>query len=244
VRTLKVTLAYDGTAFAGWQLQAGQRTVQGVLEDALAAFDDRRVIVHAAGRTDAGVHAVGQVVSFALAHAITCEALQRALNVRLPPDVRVLHAEDAAPDFHARFHARRKTYRYCINNVAVALPQTRHFAWHVPHTLDVAAMATGAKMLVGEHDFAAFQAAGGDVATSRREIFHSDVRDEGGQVIYEVTGSGFLRHMVRNIFGTLVDICRGRYAAQHMRHVLESRDRSRASATAPAHGLTLWEVHY
>jgi tRNA pseudouridine38-40 synthase len=244
VRTLKLTLAYDGTAFAGWQMQAGQRTVQGVLEEALASFATDRIVAHAAGRTDAGVHAAGQVVSFALEHAISCDALLRALNVRLPPDVRVLQAEDAAPGFHARFHARRKTYHYCINNAAVALPQTRHFAWHVRQALDVHAMSAAAAIIIGEHDFAAFQATGGDVITSRREIFTSEFCGDPPHLTYQVTGNGFLRHMVRNLVGTLVDIGRGRYEVDHMRHVLQSRDRSRASATAPPHGLTLFSVDY
>ena len=244
MRNFKITLAYDGTGFAGWQMQAGPRTVQAVLEDALRPIDDARVIVHAAGRTDAGVHAAGQVVSFSLASAITPDALLRALNVRLPDDVRVMRVEEAAADFHARFHARSKTYQYAIWNGPVAPPQVRHFVWHLTQRLDVEAMQAAAGVLIGEHDFAAFQAAGSEVTSTRREMLVSRLIDRHPQILYEIAGTGFLRHMVRNIVGTLVDIGRGRRLPQDMRRVLESRDRAHASATAPARGLTLLEVRY
>lgn len=247
MRTFKVTLAYDGTSFAGWQLQAGPRTVQGVFEDALLPIEDRRVVVHAAGRTDAGVHAAGQVVSFSLTSMISSDALQRALNVRLPDDVRVMRVEEAASDFNARFHARLKTYHYAIYNGDVVPPHVRHFVWHIPQPLDVGAMDSAAAALVGERDFAAFQAAGSDVITTRRTMVSSAVTrhaERPSEIFYAVTGSGFLRHMVRNIVGTLVDIGRGRRPVDDMRAVLDSRDRSRASATAPAQGLTLWSVDY
>ncbi|HUE85041.1 MAG TPA: tRNA pseudouridine(38-40) synthase TruA [Vicinamibacterales bacterium] len=244
MRTLKLTIAYDGTAFAGWQMQAHQRTVQGVLEDALQPIEGTRVVVHAAGRTDAGVHAAGQVVSFSLTSAIACDALVRALNVRLDQDVRVMNAEDAPEGFNARFDARRKTYHYAIYNAPVVPPPWRHFVWHVPQPLDVAAMNEAAAALAGEHDFAAFQAAGSDVATTRREILASRVVSRDAQVVYEVTGTGFLRHMVRNIAGTLVDIGRSRRPVEDMARVLQTRDRTHASATAPAHGLTLMRVEY
>ena len=244
MRTFKITLAYDGTDFAGWQMQAGPRTVQGVLEEALQPIENRRVVVHAAGRTDAGVHAVGQVVSFSLTSPIASDALLRALNVRLPEDVRVMRVEEAAPDFNARFDARHKTYQYAIFNGAVVPPRLRHFVWHVPQPLDANAMGAAAATVVGEHDFAAFQASGSDVITTRREILVSRIVCDGEQINYEVTGTGFLRHMVRNIVGTLVEIGRGRRSVDDLRKVLESRDRALAAATAPPQGLTLWNVEY
>jgi tRNA pseudouridine38-40 synthase len=244
VRTLKLTIAYDGTSFAGWQMQANQRTVQGVLEEALVPIEGTRVVVHAAGRTDAGVHAAGQVVSFSLTSAIACEALVRALNVRLDRDVRVMNAEEVHHDFNARFDARRKTYHYAIYNASVVPPPVRHFVWHVPQPLDVPAMNEAAGELLGEHDFAAFQAAGSDVVTTRREVLASRVVAQDGQVVYEVTGTGFLRHMVRTIVGTLVDIGLGRRAVEDITEVLLSRDRAQASATAPPQGLTLVRVDY
>jgi tRNA pseudouridine38-40 synthase len=244
MRTLKVTLAYDGTGFAGFQMQSNQRTVQAVLEDALRPIEDRRVILHAAGRTDAGVHAEGQVVSFSLQSSITTAALVRALNVRLPDDVRVMRAEEASLEFNARFHARQKTYRYEIFNGAVVPPRIRHFVWHVPQPLDAQAMNEAAAVLIGEHDFAAFQAAGADVISTRRRIVASSVGRADDELTYAVTGTGFLRHMVRNIVGMLVDIGRGRRPAGDMSRVLESRDRGKGAATAPPHGLTLVGVDY
>lgn len=244
MRTLKLTLAYDGTAFAGWQMQANQRTVQGVLEEALLPIEGTRVVVHAAGRTDAGVHAAGQVISFSLTSRITCDALVRALNVRLDQDVRVMSAEEAPEGFNARFDARYKTYHYAIYNAAVVPPPLRHFVWHVPQPLNGTAMNAAAGVLVGEHDFAAFQAAGSDVVTTRRQIIASCVVSRGRQIVYEVTGSGFLRHMVRTIVGTLVDIGRSRRSVEDMDRVLLSRDRAQASATAPPQGLTLVCVDY
>ena len=243
-RTFKLTLAYDGTNFSGWQMQAGPRTLQGVLEEALHPIEDRRVVVHAAGRTDAGVHAAGQVVSFVLNSTITPDALVRALNVRLPADVRVMHAEEMHADFNARFHARSKTYHYSIFTGSVVPPHIRHFVWHVPQRLDLTEMQRAAALLVGEHDFAAFQAAGGDVISTRREITASQVIERDALVVFEVTGTGFLRHMVRNIVGTLVDVGRRRRKSEDMGRVLKSIDRSHASATAPPQGLTLWSVQY
>ncbi|HXG88334.1 MAG TPA: tRNA pseudouridine(38-40) synthase TruA [Vicinamibacterales bacterium] len=243
-RTFKLTLAYDGTDFAGWQLQATDRTVQAVVEDALAPFEGRRVVVTAAGRTDAGVHAHGQVVSFALDAALSVEQLQTALNATLPRDVRVMAAEQAAPAFNARFDAKHKTYRYLIFCNDVVPPLERRQVWHVPTPLVAGAMQDAARMLIGTYDFAAFQAAGGDVVTSVREVLDSRLTVHGDTWVYEITGSGFLRHMVRNIIGTLVDIGRGRWPAEEMRAILESRHRSRAAATAPPQGLTLWRVGY
>jgi tRNA pseudouridine38-40 synthase len=254
-RTLKLTLAYDGTDFAGWQRQARERTVQAVLEDALAPIDKGPVTVFGAGRTDAGVHAAGQVASFQLQSAIPREELQRALNGTLPEDVRVLSAEEARTGFNARFDARTKTYHYAIWNGAATPPSLRRYAWHVPQPIDLSATGDAAAALVGEHDFAAFQAAGSDVRTTVRRILSSSVHEvdvtnlvrpgPGGRLLrYEVTGTGFLRHMVRNIAGTLADIGRGRRAPAEITAILQSRDRARASATAPPQGLVLWQVDY
>lgn len=254
-RTLKLTLAYDGTDFAGWQRQARERTVQATLEDALAPIDKGPVTVFGAGRTDAGVHAAGQVASFQLQSAIPAGELQRALNGTLPEDVRVLAAVDARTGFNARFDARTKTYHYSIWNGAATPPWLRRYLWHVPQPIDLAAAVEAAAALIGEHDFAAFQAVGTDVKTSVRRILSSTVREvdlanlippgSGGRLLrYEVQGTGFLRHMVRNIAGTLADVGRQRRAPDEMTAILRSRDRSRASATAPPHGLVLWQVDY
>ena len=254
-RTLKITLAYDGTAFAGWQRQASERTVQAVLEDTLAPIEKSPVTVIGAGRTDAGVHAAAQVASVSLGSAIGCDELRRALNATLPSDVRVLAIEEAAESFGARHDARRKTYHYAIWNGVAVPPFLRFYAWHVPQPLDIVAMNDAAAVLLGSHDFAAFQATGSDVKTTVRHISVSAVEPvdvsalvfgaSGDRLLrYQVTGSGFLRHMVRNIVGTLADVGRGRTSVAGVNAILASRDRGAAGATAPPHGLVLWQVEY
>ena len=251
--TFKLTLAYDGTNYVGWQRQAAGTSVQGLIEDALRELDGRQVTLHGAGRTDAGVHALGQVASCALDREIQSDVLMRALNAQLPGDVRVVSAEAVAPDFHARFGARAKTYRYRIYNTDVLSPFERHYAWHVFGPLDVEAMDAAARSLEGRHDFTAFQTAGGTLRTAERTVMRSrvkrsiteDARESGGDlIVYEITGDGFLRHMVRAIVGTLVDVGRGRRPSEEMRDVLASCDRARAGPTAPAWGLFLVGVEY
>ena len=253
--TFKIALAYDGTDFVGWQRQASGTSIQGLIEDALRELDGRDVAVTGAGRTDAGVHALGQVAGFTLERAIATDALMRAINVRLPGEVRVLSAEEAPALFHARFGARAKTYRYRIWNGDVLPPFERLYAWHVVGTLDVEAMAVAACVLEGDHDFAAFQAAGSSTRTTERLVSSSRVGRASGVphgssaglqtcLVYNVTGNGFLRHMVRNIVGSLVEIGRGHRTVEWMREVLASRDRSHAGPTAPPEGLFLVGVEY
>jgi tRNA pseudouridine38-40 synthase len=258
MRTLKLTIAYDGTDFAGWQRQAADRTVQATIEDALLPIEGSRAILIGAGRTDAGVHAAGQVASVTLAAPIATDDLRRALNATLPADVRILSIEEMSGTFNAQFAARRKTYHYAIWSNGVVPPALRRYVWHVAQPLDVAAMNAAAQVVVGSHDFSAYQAAGSDVVTSVRTIVESNVavvpvesmtlmagpHIDGNLLAYHITGSGFLRHMVRNIIGTLVDIGRGRKTPDEMQRILESRNRALASATAPAKGLTLWRVDY
>jgi tRNA pseudouridine38-40 synthase len=255
--TFKITLAYDGTDFVGWQRQAAGVSIQGLIEDALGQIDQAAVSVAGAGRTDAGVHALGQVASFSLTRAIEPDALVRALNSTLPESIRVVAADQVRDSFHARFVASRKTYRYRIWNANVVSPFERAFAWHVVEPLDRPAMAAGARLIEGRHDFAAFKAASGTTRSTEREVFASRVEcgvaGECGAglqacdralVIYEILGSGFLRHMVRNIVGTLVEIGRGRRPIEWMREVLDGGDRTRAGPTAPAQGLVLVAVEY
>jgi tRNA pseudouridine38-40 synthase len=242
-----MTLAYEGTDFAGWQRQPGVRTVQAEIEAALAAIEERPVTAVAAGRTDAGVHARGQVVSAAVFTALPATTILRALNVRLPHDVRVMHVADAPPGFDARRDAKGKLYHYTLAQGADPGPFVRRVVWHLPQRLDLVAMRHAAALLVGEHDFAAFQATGGDVRTTTRRVHISEVLEQPGTphyLRYRVSGTGFLRHMVRNIVGTLVDIGKGRWQPEEMAAILASRSRARAGATAPPQGLVLVRVYY
>lgn len=243
----KITVAYDGTDVVGWQRQASGVSIQGLLEGALGELDERAVTVLGAGRTDAGVHALGQVAAFSLTRTIAANGVVRALNARLPDTVRILTAEEVPAGFHPRF-ARSKTYRYRIWNADVGSPFERRYAWHVVGTLDVAAMDAAARLLEGRHDFVAFQATGSDVKTTVREIASSRVSQDaalsGCVVTYEIVGDGFLRHMVRVIVGSLVEIGRGRRPPEWMRAVLASRDRATAGPTAPPAGLFLVRVEY
>src|SRR5258708_30819542 len=246
--TYKVTLAYDGADFVGWQRQASGVSIQGLLEDALREIDGRDVTVTGAGRTDAGVHALGQVAAFTFERTISVDAVARALNAKLPPAVRIVAAEDAPASFHPRFDARDKTYRYRICSTDVLSPFERRYAWHVPGALDVEAMSEAARAVEGTHDFAAFQSTGSNAKTTVRTITSSRIESSiqsalpdphSAMFSYEVTGDGFLRHMVRAIVGSLVEVGRGRRAPSWIGEVISSRDRASAGPTAPPGGLFL-----
>ena len=255
MRTLKLTVAYDGTEYVGWQRQAAGASIQGCLETVLRDIEGAPVSVLGAGRTDAGVHALGQVAGVRLEAGIAPGALARALNARLPADIRVVASEAAPDSFHARFDAVAKSYRYCLAHGPVMSPFLRRYAWHIREPLDVEAMTEAGRMLVGEHDFAAFQAAGGSVRTTVRTVFGLTVRraspastgaDAGGAdtTVIEVRGSGFLRHMVRTIAGTLVDVGRARRGPGEVERALRAADRAAAGPTAPPRGLFLLGVEY
>jgi tRNA pseudouridine38-40 synthase len=244
MRNLKFTLAYDGTRLVGWQRQAEGDSVQGLLEDALARFEGAHVAVHGAGRTDAGVHALGQVASAQVTCGHDVATLTRALNAQLPPDVRVLAIDEVDAAFHARFSARAKTYRYHIRHGTIADPFERAFVWHLPERLDVEAMRAAASVFVGAHDFAAFQSAGSGASGTVRTISRSELDDASGRLTYEVTGNGFLRHMVRAIVGTLVEVGQGLRQADTMSSLLQGSARRDAGRTAPPQGLFLVRVDY
>jgi len=277
MRTLKLTIAYDGTTFLGWQRQARGPSIQGLLEGAVARLEGGPVTAVGAGRTDAGVHALAQVASVRVCFAHDAETVGRALNACLPAEVRVLRVEEAPDGFHARHSARAKVYRYVIATGEAMSPFLARYAWHVRHTLDVGAMREAARAIQGSHDFVAFQSAGSAAATTLRTVFESAIREEvttfpcgwpddghterpgpprGGPapgatrlgpaagLTYEVRGDGFLRHMVRAIVGTLVEIGSGRRAAREMAELVERGSRAAAGPTAPARGLFLVRVDY
>jgi tRNA pseudouridine38-40 synthase len=258
VRTIKLTLAYDGTRYVGWQRQAAGTSIQGLVEAAVAEIEEEPVPVAGAGRTDAGVHALGQVASFQFRHGMPPATLVLALNARLPEDVRVLDAEEADPGFHARYSAKAKTYRYRLATGTLADPFGWRYAWRVRTPLDAEAMREAAVALVGSHDFASFQAAGSAVGTTTRTVRDARVRSapagEGlpwgalalrAPVLHvEITADGFLRHMVRTIVGTLVEVGQGRRPVSGLAEAIAARDRASAGPTAPAQGLFLVDVDY
>ena len=240
----KLTVEYDGTDYLGWQLQPQGPTVQGVLEAALARLAGEPVRVTASGRTDAGVHAAGQVVAVTLRRAWTPDRLQRALNALTPRDVSITGAETVSDDFDPRRAARSRVYEYRIWNGRWPSPFWRRYAWHVSRALDLDAMQACAQCLVGEHDFSAFRAAGCDAEHPVRRVLRSEWRRDGPQLVYTIEATAFLRHMVRNIVGTLVEVGTGARSAGGCAELLAARDRTLAGPTAPACGLCLTRVTY
>ena len=244
-------LAYDGAEFHGWQIQPGVPTIQGSLTDAARKITQEPVSIHGASRTDAGVHALGQVASFKTSSMLAVEELQRALNALLPAAIRVVAAEEMGPDFHARWQAIEKTYRYRIFRGAVVSPFESQRVLHYPYALDEAAMAAAAKCFEGEHDFTSFTASSGSEEADKdrspvRVICRSELERHAEQqeIVYVVTGKSFLRYMVRKIVGTLLDVGRGKLRVEDLGEVFEARDRSRSGPTAPPEGLYLVNLKY
>lgn len=244
----KLTLAYDGTAYAGWQVQKTGTGVQEVVEGAFARLLGLAPRLHSSSRTDAGVHALGMVAHVDLPRhrfRYSGRKLALAVNAHLPPDIRVLSATQVAPDFHARFWAVGKEYRYFVWNHAFMNPLLRHQAWHVPRPLDLKAMRMAAAALVGRHDFRSFAANRRYRAEHTvREVTRCSVRRQGALLTFRVRADGFLYKMCRGIVGTLIQAGQGKVDAAGLASVLQARDRRAAGMTAPAHGLVLWKVNY
>ena len=261
----KLTVAYDGTSYNGWQIQPGLPTIQGTLAHALHRITSETVLPQGSGRTDTGVHALGQIASVTLASPIPAANLQRALNHILPVSIRIVSIEAVPEDFHARHSARRKTYEYRIAPQPVCLPTLAPFVWNCTWPLDLSKMQQAAALVVGTHDFTSFAATDPDLSarlddeesdptdsaadippkTAVRTIFNSTWhRNSDDLLIYSVTGSGFLHHMVRNLVGTFVDVGRGRTPADAIPAILAARSRAAAGPTAPPQGLFLLEVDY
>ncbi len=257
MRNIKLTIAYDGTEFSGWQAQPGQSTVQGALTDVLEKLTQRRLTIYAAGRTDAGVHAAGQVVNFKTQSTMTVGEFQHAFNSLLPPSIRVNDAEEVGPDFHSRWDALAKTYRYRIFRGRVVPPFLWRYVQHDPYELNFEAMADAARHFVGEHDFTTFAASTGSEEDDRerltvRTIYNFELlrapnansHPSSDEWVYVVRGKSFMRHMVRKMVGTLVEVGRGKLVPGDLPELLALRDRSKSGATMPPQGLCLESVEY
>ena len=250
MRNIRLLLAYDGSEFSGWQVQPDTTTIQGTLASAIGRVTGEKVLPQGSGRTDAGVHALGQVATFACESPIPPGNLVKALNDVLPLSIRVLEAAEAASDFHARKSARLKTYRYRMYRGAICPPFLSRYVWHYPFPLDEDAMQDAAVLVIGEHDFTSFAAVdperGRDpeVISNVRRILVSTWKKAGQELTYTVQGSGFLHHMVRNLVGTFVLVGKNTLKPEHISEILQARNRAAAGATAPATGLYLVSVDY
>lgn len=244
MRRLKLLLEYTGTRYHGWQVQPHAVTVQGTLEACLARLTNGPVRLHAAGRTDAGVHALGQVAHFDTASVLALPALLRGANSLLPDDIVVRAVTEAPLTFHARYSARRKLYAYTVHHHPIPSALWAPYVWYVPQPLDLTAMRTAARVLVGQHDFSAFRAASCTARTSIRHLYAVRLVRRAERLVFFLRADGFLQHMARNIVGTLIAIGRGRLAAHAMPAILAGRRRQDAGPTAPAHGLMLVRVQY
>jgi tRNA pseudouridine38-40 synthase len=242
-RRIRITLAYDGTEFHGWQVQPGLPTIQGILEEIIGGIEGRPVHVAGSGRTDAGVHALAQVAAFTIENLIPAENLRRAVNRLLPPAIRVLDAAEANPDFHPRYDAVAKTYRYTLFRGEICPPFEWRYVHHHPYPLKEGSMIEAARVFEGEHDFSAFAASDArdievrsELKSMVRTIFQSQIARAGEYLIYTVRGSGFLKHMVRNMVGTLIEVGRGNLDAAGLP--------PKSGPSAPAKGLTMVSVEY
>jgi len=250
MRNLKLILSYDGSEFAGWQVQPGDATVQGTLASAIGRVTGEKVLPQGSGRTDAGVHALAQVVTFVTESSVPTMNFVKALNDVLPASVRVLEVTEAAADFHARHSARAKTYRYRIYRAAICPPFLARYVWHYPYPLDEPAIVRAAELVEGERDFTSFAAVDpergrqGVPVSNLRRIFSSSWDRRGEEFVYTVRGSGFLHHMVRNLVGTFILVGKETLQPEDLTRILEARNRSAAGATAPASGLYLVNVEY
>lgn len=249
-RNFKLTLAYDGHDFAGWQVQPGRATIQGTLVSAIEQLTGEKTLPQGSGRTDAGVHALAQVASVQIESPIPTANLRKALNDALPESIRVLRVEEMPADFHARKSARAKTYVYRIYREEICPPFLARYVYHHPYPLEETRMMEAAPLVEGEHDFTSFAAVDPERRKEDQEpdnvrtIFSSEWKRQGEEIVYTVRGNGFLHHMVRNLVGTFLMIGKGSLTAQDLKRILELRDRSAAAATAPARGLFLASVEY
>ncbi|KXG45111.1 tRNA pseudouridine(38-40) synthase TruA [Tepidibacillus infernus] len=244
MKNIKLEVSYDGTAFHGFQVQPNQRTIQGELEDALQRLTNQPVKIIGSGRTDAGVHAKKQVCNFKINHSMPLSKWPVALNALLPEDIVVNSASEVPLEFHSRFDVRQKTYRYSIYHHTYVNIFRRHYTWHYPYPLDVEKMKAVSKVFIGEHDFTAFSSAKTTVENKVRKIYAADLWKKENEIYFQITGNGFLYNMVRIVVGTLVEVGRNKMDPEEVMELFEKKNRSLAGLTAPAKGLTLWDVQY
>lgn len=244
MRNIKLIIEYDGKGFNGWQKQPDRLNIQGEIEKAIEEITGEKVDLTASGRTDAGVHSLGQTANFKTDSKIPTEKFTKAINSRLKKSIVIKSAEEVDEKFHSRYSVKSKTYRYIINNSENGTAIYRGLEYHVPMKLDYEKMNEAIKYFIGEHDFKAFKASGTSSKSSVRKIFDGSVRKEGERVIIEVTGTGFLYNMVRIISGTLLDVGLGKIKPEDIPSIIESKDRTKAGKTLPAHGLYLLQVNY
>jgi len=245
MRNVKLLIEYDGANYLGWQVQAKGLTVQGMIEDKLAILTGETIHLIGSGRTDAGAHALGQVANFKTRSQMEVHTFQKALNSLLPSDIVIKEVEEAGEDFNARKSAKSKVYEYRILNRSNRSVFDREYAWHIPQRLKLQEMRIATQILVGEHDFSSFRSVGTPTKTAIRKVIRAEwKRDKEGSLRFEIEANGFLKQMVRAIVGTLVEIGRGKIGVDEFRQILDSKDRSLAGPTAPAHGLFLKEVEY
>ena len=249
MRYFKLTIAYDGTDYHGWQMQAEKPTIQGEIVRVLERLTQERTVLHGAGRTDAGVHALGQVGSFRTQSALSALEFQRALNALLPNAIRIVASEEVGPDFHARWSAKGKTYRYRLYRGKVVPPFIHRYVLHYPFPLDEEKMRDAAARFVGRHDFASFAASTGSEdddkeRSTEREIFSTELAPslDNEELLFTVKGRSFLRYMVRKMVGTLLDVGRGKLAPEDIDRLYELKDRSQSGPTVPPQGLVMVEV--
>jgi len=245
MRNIKLLIEYDGTNYQGWQVQPKGSTIQGMLEEKLGLLTGESIQLFGSGRTDSGVHALGQVAHFKTDSQMDIRSMQRALNSLLPRDIVIQKIEEVEEGFHARKHSKSKVYEYRILNRNLRSAFHRGYVWHIPQKLNLREMKKATQNLVGEHDFSSFRSVGSPTRTAVRRVVRAEwKRGREGFIRFEIEANGFLKQMVRAIIGTLVEVGKGRMNAEEFRKILESKDRKKAGPTAPAHGLFLKEVKY
>ncbi len=245
MKNYKLTIEYDGTNYHGWQVQARDTSIQETIEAALITMTREKIRLAGSGRTDAGVHALGQTASFKTESAIPTHAFFAGLNSLLPDDIVITACEAVADDFHARFSARHKTYQYRIYNQTTPMAIGRQYAWHIRKKLDISRMSRAVEYITGTHDFKSFEGTGSPRDHTVREVLHAGISENGnGFVFFEITANGFLRYMVRNLVGTLANVGLGKTSPEGFRQILQAKDRDLAGATAPPQGLFLVSVSY